>query len=393
MFEKEMKIINVPIKDLVEAEYNPRQMTEKQAKDLEASVEKFGLVDPIVVNCNPARKNVIIGGHQRVKIAKRLGFSIVPVYYLDLEEKDEQELNLRLNKNLGEWDWGMLANFDIEELKIAGFENDELAFKFNIEPDEKDDEVPEINEEEIICKLGDIWRLGKHRLMCGDSIRKEDVEKLMDGKKADMVFTDPPYRMDAQGGSNQPIGRAAAKLGERIKDLCEFDPEEFLQTIPIFFKSGIMNAYIFCNKDLVPDYLTWARDTGYSFNILFWKKPHAIPLGGNHRPDVEYLLLFRKSAIWNNAVQGVSYSKSLEFGRENSTSHPTMKPVELITNELKISSNKESVVVDTFLGSGSTLIACEKTNRICYGMEIDPKYCDVIVKRWEEYTGEKAVKI
>ena len=245
------------------------------------------------------------------------------------------------------------------------------------------DEMVEYEEKDIIS----------HRLHCADSTDSEAVAKLMNGKKADMVFTDPPYRMDAQGGSNQPIGRAAAKLGEAIKDLCDFNPVEFLNTIPLVFKSKIMNAYIFCNKDLVPDYLNWGIKCGFNFNILFWKKLNAIPLGGNHRPDVEYLLLFRKSALWNNGVSGVNYSKCLEFGRENTTPHPTMKPIELISNEVQISSNIGSIVVDFFLGSGSTLIASDQLNRICYGQELDPKYCDVIVSRYITYKQSKGTEV
>ena len=141
---------------------------------------------------------------------------------------------------------------------------------------------------------------------------------------------------------------------------------------------------------LLPQYLDWAVDNKYSFNVLVWKKPNPIPIGDSHRPDIEYLLLFRKNAIWNNGLKDVDYSRCLEYGRENGL-HPTMKPVELICNEIKISSKKDSSVVDLFGGSGSTLIACEKTNRKCYISELDPKYCDVILKRWEEYTGEIAV--
>jgi hypothetical protein len=186
------------------------------------------------------------------------------------------------------------------------------------------------------------------------------------------------------------MGRAAAKLGEAIAHLCEFDPVAFLAGLPLVFPKNKMNAYIFCNKDLVPDYLNWGVQNGYAFNILFWKKPNAIPLGGQYRPDMEYLLVFRKSAIWNNAISGVSYSKLLEHGRENSTPHPTMKPVAMIENQLLIASNAKSLVVDFFGGSGSTLIACEKTGRDCAMIELDPKYCDVIVKRWQEFTGKEA---
>ena len=161
----------------------------------------------------------------------------------------------------------------------------------------------------------------------------------------------------------------------------------FLQTLPVVFKKNIMNAYIFCNKDLVPDYLTWAVEAGYSFNILFWKKPNAIPLGGSHRPDVEYLLVFRKAAIWNNAIEDVNYSKCLEYGRvsdkEATGGHPTPKPVALIENEIQISSNPKGVVVDFFGGSGSTLMACEQTDRVCRTMELDPRYASVIVMRYK----------
>jgi DNA modification methylase len=150
-----------------------------------------------------------------------------------------------------------------------------------------------------------------------------------------------------------------------------------------------MNCYVFCNKELLPDYLLWARDSGYSFNVLIWKKPNAIPIGDSHRPDIEYLILFRKNAIWNNGLKEVNYSRCLEFGREKGL-HPTMKPVELIENEIKISSNIKSPVVDFFNGSGSTMIACEKTGRNAFLMELDEKYVDVIINRWQNYTGKQA---
>ena len=155
-----------------------------------------------------------------------------------------------------------------------------------------------------------------------------------------------------------------------------------------------MNAYIFCNKELLPDYLNWCKDAGYSWNVLIWKKPSAIPIGDSHRPDIEYLLLFRKNAIWNNGTSA-NYSRCLEYSRvkrtEENGNHPTIKPIELIANELTISSHKESVVVDLFGGSGSTLVACEQLKRKCYMCELDEHYCDVILQRWENLTGKKAV--
>ena len=261
-----------------------------------------------------------------------------------------------------------------------------------LEPQSDEDEVPEVIHS--ITRRGDIWLLGNHRLMCGDSTMIDDVEKLMNGGKAELVFTDPPYRMQVEGGSNQLTGQAAKKPGEAIKHLCEFEPDAFLGLIPTVFEKNKMNAYVFCNKDLVPDYLKWAVESGYSFNILFWKKPNSIPLGGSHRPDVEYLLLFRKSGTWNNGLKDVNYSKCLEYGRvsdkEKTGGHPTPKPVELIDNEILISSSVGGSVVDFFGGSGSTMISCEKNNRKSFLMEMDEKYCDVIINRWQNFTGKKA---
>jgi len=151
-----------------------------------------------------------------------------------------------------------------------------------------------------------------------------------------------------------------------------------------------MNLTVFCNKDLVPQYLNWATECGFAFNILVWKKPGGIPLGGSYLPDVEYCLVLRKSATFNSGLPGVQYSKVLTHSREGGL-HPTMKPVAMLANQMLIVSDANDVVMDFFLGSGSTLIAAEQLGRKCYGMEISPQYCDVVVKRWEKLTGKKAV--
>ena len=375
---------------------NSRTHSEAQVAKIAASIREFGFLNPIIVDGDSG----IIAGHGRLMAAHKLGLDEVPtVQAAHLTEAQKRAYVIadnRLALDAG-WDIDMLkveladlnlADFD---LSLTGFDADELA-NFLAEPTEgltDDDAVPEVPAVPVTVE-GDVWLLGRHRLMCGDSTSIDAVERLMDGAKPALVFTDPPYRMAVEGGSDQPIGRAAAKLGEMIKHLCEFDPVAFLSTLSSVFADGKMNAYVFCNKDLVPDYLNWAVSSGYNFNILFWKKPNAIPLGGNHRPDVEYLLLFRRSAIWNNAVAGVNYSKCLEFSRELSKDHPTLKPVDLISNELLISSNSGSVVLDFFGGSGSTLIACEKNGRDCRMMELDPKYCDVIITRWQDFTGQTA---
>jgi len=219
------------ISELTHAEYNPRQLTEKQAKDLDASLERFNLADPIIINAD----NKIIGGHQRINILKRRGAVEVDVRVpsRQLTEHEEKELNLRLNKNLGEWDFDLLADFDQEMLLDVGFDSAELDKMFQLEPDAKDDEVPEPPEAPI-SKTGDIWILGRHRVMCGDSTKIDDVEKLMDGKKADMVFTDPPYG----NGSSEKYGRGQLGVRTILND-------DTFQCVEDFINLQISDVYVF----------------------------------------------------------------------------------------------------------------------------------------------------
>src|SRR3989304_2881075 len=186
-----MEIIQVKVSELKPAEYNPRRLTKEQHAQLTESIKKFGLVDPIIANKHAGRENNIVGGHMRWRIAGEMKMETVPVFYVDLDEEQEKELNIRLNKNLGEFDFDMLANgFSEAMLKDVGFTDAE--FGFNMGGSEKDDEVPEVPVEPI-SKLGDLYELGEHRVLCGDSTQPEAVLKLMDGKKADMGLTDPPY--------------------------------------------------------------------------------------------------------------------------------------------------------------------------------------------------------
>jgi DNA modification methylase len=385
-----MKIETLQIKDLTPDPQNARQHDDKNLKAIQGSLKQFGQRKPIVIT----EAGVIVAGNGTVEAAKRLGWTKIDAVRVPGDWTPEQTKAFALADNrtaeLASWSPEVLAS-QLVELEAAGFQIEEFGFEVQeapIDPSSiKEDEVPE----EAISRvaLGDIWQLGNHKLICGDSSDAELVKALMDGQTADLVFTDPPYRMNLGDGSDQWVGKAAIKVGESIKDIIDFDPAPFLESLPSYFPKT-MNSFIFCNKDLVPDYLNWALSKGYAFNILFWKKPNALPLGGQHRPDLEYIIFVRKGAIWNDALSGVSYSKCLEFGRENSTKHPTMKPVELIVNQLLISSHKGGIVVDPFLGSGSTLVAAEQTGRVCYGFELEPKYCDIILKRWETLTGQTA---
>jgi len=393
-----IKFKSKKLDELVPYVNNSRTHSEAQIAQIAASIQEFGFTNPVLIGDD----NVLIAGHGRVLAARKLRLKEVPCMVISgLTEIQRKALVLadnRLALSAG-WDADMLKlemqalMDDGYNLELTGFDEDEIAKLLDAGGTEgltDPDAVPELPEEPI-TKTGDIWQIGGHRLMCGDSSSQTQLDLLLNGGIAQLCITDPPYNMAAEGGSKQPIGRAAAKLGEAIKHLCDFEPEQFLAMLPTIFDKGIMNSYVFCNKDLVPNYLKWAVEAGYNFNILFWKKPNAIPLGGQHRPDVEYILFFRKSAKWNNAVKDANYSKCLEYAREKEDGHPTIKPIKLIQNMMMISSSPGQLIFEPFSGSGTTIIAAEMLGRICYAMEISPAYVDVAVKRWENFTGKKAV--
>lgn len=393
-----MSYERVDVKKLKFDKRNARKHDKKNIKAIKDSLVKFGQQKPIVV----MEDGTVIAGNGTLQAAIELGWDTIDVHWTALKKDEAIAYGLVDNRSaeLAEWDDDnlkeLLSELDASgwDLEGLGWDSEDLKDIIDQKPVEgltDEDEVPETKQNEFNVQLGDIWQLGEHRLMCGDSTDKATVEKLMNGEKADMVFTDPPYKLETEGGTKSAIGKDLGKQGKSINFISDFDPKDFLAVLPNVFSKG-MNAYVFCNKELLPDYLIWARDFGYSFNVLIWKKPNAIPIRDSHRPDIEYLILFRKSAIWNYGIDGVNYSRCLEYGRESGL-HPTMKPVELISNEILISSNSKNIVVDCFCGSGSTLIACEKTGRKCYGMELDPHYCSVIIKRWQDFTGKQAVKL
>jgi len=368
---------------------NPRIIKDDKFKKLVQSIKDFPeMLDirPIVVN----KEGIILGGNMRYKACIEAGIKEPPYKVVDLTDEQQKEFLIKDNVSGGEWDWEALASkWDVEQLDNWGLDMPSVEFEqLEAEEDNFDADADSVTETDIV--LGDLFEIGEHRLLCGDSTDSDAVAKLLNGKKADIVFTDPPYKIETEGGAKGSIGAGLRKQGKDIEFISNFEPTEFLQVLPLVFGKN-MNAYIFCNKELLPDYLLWARDSGYSFNVLIWKKPNAIPIGDSHRPDIEYLLLFRKSAIWNNGLKDVNYSRCLEFGRETGL-HPTMKPIELIANEMKISSHANSLVFDFFLGSGSTMVASHQLKRKCYGMELDPKYCQVIIDRMKKLDPSLVIK-
>lgn len=386
--EDRISIFYVPIGQLKPAEYNPRKADDKQHANLKASIERFGLKDPIIANSAPNRKNVVIGGHFRLRVAKDLGINEVPVVYVNIPElAREKELNVRLNRNLGEWDFDLLADFDQDMLKDIGFDSKELDKIFQLTNDEKEDDVPEPPKNPQ-AKRGDIYQLGRHRVMCGDSICVDDVEKLMGGGRSKMIHTDPPYNVD-YGVSKNP--RHKIRTIENDKQSPE-EWEEFCKALYSIFKiynTGDIYMWGASGPEGMRMRL-WLVDMGAHWSAtIIWKKQQLVLSPAKYQRMYEpcFYGWFDKSSFGGDRKQVEVWDLDRPL---NSKLHPTMKPVEVCERAILNSSQWDDIVLDLFLGSGSTLIACEKTNRICYGMEIDPKYVDVIIKRWEEYTGKKA---
>lgn len=362
-----------------------------QIKRLAEILEYQGWRYPIKVS---KQSGFITSGHGRLEAAKLMNWTEVPVNYQNYDSGDQEYADVQADNAIAAWSELDLSTIssDLDDLgpdfniDILGIKDFSLNIE-QIEPQCDEDEVPE--QVEPKTKLGDIYQLGRHRLMCGDSTSIDSVEKLMNGEKADMVFTDPPYNMETSGRG--AFAKAANKLEKQLEGLVDFDPTDFLNVLPAIFEDR-MSAFIFCNKDLVPNYLNWAIGCKYNFNILTWHKTSHIPFtSGSHYPDTEYCLFLNKRAIFNAGLSPEHYRKYwITEKTEKEFGHPTQKPIQIIELQIEGWSSKTGNVIDLFGGSGSTLIACEKTNRKCFMMELDPKYCDVIVARWEKYTGKKA---
>lgn len=399
-----MKLEKVAIDKLIFPEYNPRKKLKEgdlEYEKIKASIEKFGYVDPVIVN----KDNTIIGGNQRAAVLKDLGRKIIEVVRLDLSKDEEKTLNITLNKVTGEWDFNklsvMLDDLKKQEndlFKISGFDDkefDKIMKSFDqekkteaVEEDDFDEKKAKEVIVEPVSRPGDLFKLGDHLLLCGDCCRKEDREKIIEGKEIDMIFTDPPYNMNMSGG-NGCFTEKSLKLRKSIEHLVDFD----VNTIEFVKELNIKTLYFFTSKDCLKNYLNLFEK--YKFNLLVWCKTNPIPFTNNtFIPDIEYLLYFGKEKrIWNNNLKPFEiykkyYVSSIQYARKvDGDLHPTMKPLELINNRILISSNKGGYVLDLFGGSGSTMIAAEKTERKCLTIEIDRGYCDVMIKRYINLKG------
>ena len=396
----EAAAIWVPIGDLLPWDKNPRK-NDGAVDKIAESIKRFGFGAPILARLD----GEVIAGHTRLKAASKLGIDRVPVRYLDLDPADARLLALADNKlgEIAEWDEALLAeilkDLDPADAAIAGFGAKELADLLAeiAEPEAfqgDPDEVPELPEEPI-AKLGDLWILGRHRLLCGDSTKASDVERLMAGTKADLVFTDPPYGMSYGGGraaGSSPKGARVKSHGEIVGD--DKRGEDLVrlvrEALAIATNAKTQDAAVYVC-------LTWLTYAEFEAALaqaglapkacIVWDKK-SIGLGyADYRPQHEFI--FYCGGAW---VGGKDESDVWQMSRGNTSEyvHPTQKPVELIERAIGNSSRPGGAVLDLFGGSGSTLIACERTGRSGYLVEIDPRYVDVIVQRWQKATGKTA---
>ena len=372
---------------------NPRILKDDKFVKLTQSIKDFPQmleIRPIVVNDDM----VVLGGNMRLKACKEAGLKEVPVIKVnDLTEEQQREFIIKDNVGFGEWDWDLLANeWDTDLLEDWGLELD-----FNPVDDKEgltdEDDAPEVTETPV-SKVGDIWLLGEHRVMCGDSVSVKDVGLLMNGETADMCFTDPPYLMDFTGGIHADGSKSFnAKHGEILNDkMSKQDGENFLDDINLTIKNNVSGAfYITFYRLGIDGYFNSLERVGLKYrSLIIWNK-------GNHTlSNSDYMSMYEPIFYgWVNDHKFYGGNNGMDIWDIKRTKkndlHPTMKPVELIEKALDGGSKKDDLVLDIFLGSGSTLIAAEKKGRKCYGMELDPKYVDVIVKRWQEYTGKVAI--
>lgn len=386
-----MEQFNIEWKDIASVKpyaRNAKKHDETQIANVAESIKQFGWQQPIVCDAD----GVIIIGHCRLLAAKKLGLKKVPVKTVDnLSEEQVKKLRALDNKlNESDWDFDLLAE-DIGELDFSGFDIDWGLPEDEEEKEIIEDEPPEVDEEsEPICKLGDIWQLGRHRLICGDSTDRATVERLMDGAKADLLLTDPPYNVAYQGKTKDKLQIENDEMSK--EQFTDFLISAF-EVAKDILKEG-SSFYIWHASRSQREFENALNEAGLEVKQqLIWVK-NSMVLG---RQDYQWRhepCFYGWKEGTHNWYSDRKQTTVLEFDRPTANKeHPTMKPIALIAYQIKNSSKKDEIVFDGFGGSGSTLIASEQTNRICYMCELDPKYCDVILKRYENLTGKKAVKI
>lgn len=417
---EKLQVQHVDASLLKASEYNPRKWDKKAESSLKESIRRFGMCDPIIANGADNRRNVVIGGHFRLHVAKLLGLEKIPVVYLNIPDiKKEKELNLRLNRNTGEWDLEILKTFELEMLMDVGFDDNDLSDIWDdaleIDDDEFDleKEVEKINEPKT--KPGDIYQLGEHVLICGDSTEESTITKLTKKKEVSMLYFDSPYNisLDYSKGIS-----TSGKYGGKVDD--NKSPEEYKEFVKNIISNGLniakkdCHVFEWCDQNYVGMVQQIFEELGIknkrtclwiknnfnmtpqvAFNKVYEPCIYGTvgkPFLSKHEKNLNEILN-KEVGSGNNAVDEIMDMLDIWIAKRLNAqdyTHPTEKPVTLHEKPLKRCTKIGDTVLDLFGGSGSTLIACEQMKRKCLTVEISTVFCDVIVKRWEKLTGEKA---
>lgn len=418
-----LTIQQVNIKQLNSAPYNPRKWSDSSKAQLTESIKRFGIVDPIIVNGATERKNIVIGGHFRLKIAEDLGMKVVPVVYVDIpDEAKEKELNLRLNRNTGEWDFELLKQFDIDLLLDVGFDDNDLGDIWNdaLETDDDDFDVEQAVKKaaETTIQTGDMFQLGKHRLICGDSTDSTVIKRLVGDSLPTMFYSDPPFNIGLD--YDKGVGLKAGYGGTTNDKKSEREYSSFLANILATALPTLAdNAHVFmyCDQNYIGLVQSLMAEHGLkNRRVCLWIKN-----GFNVVPQVAFNkayepcvyatrgtpflspgnqnlteILNKDIASGNRSIDDIIdlfdiWLAKREAGQDYQ--HPTQKPATLHEKPLKRCTKIGDMVLDVFGGSGSTLIACEQMMRVALLCEIEPVFCQVIIDRWQAMTGQKVVKL
>ena len=401
-----VQIENVDIESLRPDPANPRRISQGELEALTRSIREFGFVQPVLVR---KADNVVIGGHQRLLAARRLGWKTVPVIFLDLSVEQSHLLNLALNRISGDWDQELLARMlgelmpvqDID-LSLSGFSEEELGKLLkSLDVREKRERVEtfdldaalEAAQAAHVAQRGDSWRLGDHRLLCGDATDVGDVSRLLGEKKASMAFTDPPYNVSLGDHGGQQRGSRRRRIANDA--LSPKAWEAFVRAWAQSLLQHVDGALYVCMSTKEWPLVSRVLEElgGHWSDTIIWAKDRFVLGRADYQRQYE--------PIWYGWREGAPHHWCGDRDQgdvwniprpADSELHPTMKPLELVETAIGNSSKPGDALLDLFLGSGTTIIAAERTGRICYAMELEPAYVDVAVRRWEAFTGERAQK-
>ncbi len=414
-----ISIVYVPVTDLKPAEYNPRKISKEALERLKESISRFELVDPIIVNSAPERKGLVIGGHMRLRAAKELGHKTVPVVYLDIPNLEkEKELNLRLNRNTGEWDFEKLKFFEPGFLADIGFSDSDLSSVWAENLETEDDEFDEENElkkiKEPVTKVGDLIALGEHRLICGSSTDPAVLARLLGEERASMIYSDPPYNIDFNysGGMSGKQNYGGNVLDTRT----DSEYKEFIKkTMVAALSLAKPDTHVFYWSDQIYIGLMQElyRELGIANKrVCLWLKNSQNPV-----PSVAFNKCYepctygvRGKPYITKSVSNLNEVMNKELGTGNSLldetldhldiwmvkrlsgkdyEHATSKPPKLHDKAIRRCTKPGDIILDSFSGSCSTMIAAEQLKRRVYAVELEPVFCDLAIRRYEKLTGKK----